>query len=366
MFFRKFSEIADERELDIAKNFYNLDETYLDMTGGKVKIITPTTKMNVSKLSGLYGEKGEHVTLLATICSDGSSLKPLFIFSGKRMPVELVKAVHTSFPDAEVAVSPKGWIDNGIFLEAFEHLIHSLPPISERGYKLVIYDGHESHIQPEVASLAMQSKVEILTLPPHTSHVLQPLDKRVFGPFKAALKREIDGVADLGIRKADIPKLCRAAMDQSFKTTNITVAFAAAGISPFRGIDAIPTSMSQPNTGVRAQAGQIGCQIGAHQDMKQFIDDAINSEKDRRKHDHRPPLTPLEDARMRIKLMETYFFGTVATLAVRPTQVASSSQPSAVDNSGGTSEDDETSDQEDEEEEAIDVSFLHKDVGASV
>eukprot|EP00731_Ephydatia_muelleri_P015104 Em0008g824a len=156
------------------------------------------------------------------------------------MLVELVKAVHTSFPDAEVAVSPNGWIDNGIFLEAFEHFIHSLTPISERGYKLMIYDGHESHIQPEVASLAMQSKVEILTLPPHTSHVYQPLDKRVFGPFKAALKREVDGVADLGIRKADIPKLCRAV------TTNITAAFAAAGISPFHGIDAIPTSMFQP------------------------------------------------------------------------------------------------------------------------
>lgn len=108
-------------------------------------------------------------------------------------------------------------------------------------------------------------------------------------------------------------------MDQSFTTTNITAAFAAAGISPFhRGIDAIPTAMFQPNTGVRAQAGQIGCQIGAHQDMKQFIDEAINSEKDKHKHDHLPPLTPLEDARLQIKLMETYFFGTVATLAVRP------------------------------------------------
>jgi hypothetical protein len=169
---------VEERGLDVAKDIYNLDETILDMTGGKVKIITTTSKKKVSKLSGLYGEKGEHVTLLNTICSDGSSLNPRFIFSGKRMSVELVKAVHASFPDAEVAVSPKRWIDNGIFLETSEHFIHNLPPISERGYKLVIYDGHESHIQPEVVSLAMQSKVEILTLPPHTSHVLQPLDKR--------------------------------------------------------------------------------------------------------------------------------------------------------------------------------------------
>ena len=354
----------EERGLDVAKDIYNLDETILDMTGGKVKIITPTSKKKVSKLSGLYGEKGEHVTLLTTICSDGSSLNPLFIFSGKRMSVELVKAVHASFPDAEVAVSPKRWIDNGIFLETSEHFIHNLPPISERGYKLVIYDGHESHIQPEVASLAMQSKVEILTHPPHTSHVLQPLDKRVFGPFKAALKREIDSILDLGICKVDIPKLCRAAMDQSFTTTNITAAFAAAGISPIHGIDAIPTTMFQPNTGVRAQAGQIGCQIGAHQEMKQFIDEAINSEKDKRRHEHLPPLIPLEDARLRVKLMEMYFIGTVATLAVRPTQVASSSPLSAGDNSGGTSEDEETSDQEDEEEEAIDVSFLRKECGS--
>ena len=141
MFFRKLCKIVEERGLDVAKDIYNLDETFLDMTGGKVKIITPTRKKNVSKLSGCM-EKKANMSLFWLL--SGSSLKPLFIFSGKRMSVELVKAVHASFPDAEVAVSPKGWIDNGISLETFEHFIHSLPPISERGYKLVIYDGHES------------------------------------------------------------------------------------------------------------------------------------------------------------------------------------------------------------------------------
>ena len=57
------------------------------------------------------------------------------------MHIELVKAVHTSFPDAEVAVSPKGWTDNSIFLETFAHFSHSLPSISEHSYKLVLYDG---------------------------------------------------------------------------------------------------------------------------------------------------------------------------------------------------------------------------------
>ena len=122
----------------------------------------------------------------------------------------------------------------------------------------MLYDGNESHIEPKVASLAMHSKVEILTLPWHTSHVLQPLDKQIFGLFKAALKCEIDSVVDCDICKADIPKSCCVAMDQSFTTTNTTAAFAASGVSLFRGIDAILTTMFQPNTGVRAQAGQTG------------------------------------------------------------------------------------------------------------
>ena len=49
------------------------------------------------------------------------------------------------------------------------------------------------------------------------------------------------------------------------------------------------------------------------------------------------------------------------------TQVAGSSQPSAVDNDAWSrwySEDDETSDQEDEEEEAVKVALLHKEGGS--
>ena len=53
-------------------------------------------------------------------------------------------------------------------------------------------------------------------------------------------------------------------------------------VSPFCGIDVIPTIMFQPNTGVRAQAGQIGCQLGRQQHMKRFIDQAINSKMDKR------------------------------------------------------------------------------------
>lgn len=49
---------------------------------------------------------------------------------------------------------------------------------------LIIMDNHDSHIQLELLNYARENGILILTIPPHTSHKLQPLDRTVFGPLK--------------------------------------------------------------------------------------------------------------------------------------------------------------------------------------
>lgn len=49
---------------------------------------------------------------------------------------------------------------------------------------LLVYDGHSSHISLSVVEAVRQENVVILKLPPHTSHVLQPMDLTVFKPLK--------------------------------------------------------------------------------------------------------------------------------------------------------------------------------------
>lgn len=46
-------------------------------------------------------------------------------------------------------------------------------------------DGHQSHLGPELVRAAQREGVILLCLPPHTSHILQPLDVSFFGPLKA-------------------------------------------------------------------------------------------------------------------------------------------------------------------------------------
>ena len=45
-------------------------------------------------------------------------------------------------------------------------------------------DGHSTHYQPSVIFKAAEEHVILFCLPPHTTHLTQPLDKGCFGPLK--------------------------------------------------------------------------------------------------------------------------------------------------------------------------------------
>ena len=51
---------------------------------------------------------------------------------------------------------------------------------------LLIYDGHGSHEKYKLLQLAKENNSILFSLPPHTTHKLQPLDVGVFGPFACA------------------------------------------------------------------------------------------------------------------------------------------------------------------------------------
>jgi hypothetical protein len=58
-------------------------------------------------------------------------------------------------------------------------------------------DGHSSHITANVIAFCMQNVIDLLILPPHTSHLLRTLDVGVFAPLKRALAIETDAALRL-------------------------------------------------------------------------------------------------------------------------------------------------------------------------
>jgi hypothetical protein len=73
-----------------------------------------------------------------------------------------------------------GYINEDIFLEWLQHFQKHCSP----GKCLLILDGHASHSSLKCLDYCRDNGIEMLCLPPHTIHVLQPLDRTVFNPIK--------------------------------------------------------------------------------------------------------------------------------------------------------------------------------------
>ena len=88
---------------------------------------------------------------------------------------------------------------------------------------LLIFDGHHSHISLELIELARENNIHLLCLPPHTTHLLQPLDVGVFGPLKQAWKKilkehQIETCA-CTVTKEDFPRPHFKALGTGFQSS---------------------------------------------------------------------------------------------------------------------------------------------------
>jgi hypothetical protein len=86
--------------------------------------------------------------------------------------------------------SPKGFVSRSIFTSYFRDVV--FPYIYQQREQLgnssfrafIIYDGHKSHLSDELFAAAAENGVTLFMLPPHSSHLLQALDKGFFKRVK--------------------------------------------------------------------------------------------------------------------------------------------------------------------------------------
>ena len=91
------------------------------------------------------------------------------------------------------ACNAKGWTNNYHGMQRIKHFElmtrHKLQSSNE--YRLLICDGHDSHISADFVTFCIQKRIDIILLPPHSSHLLQPLDVGVFAPLKQAISTQV-------------------------------------------------------------------------------------------------------------------------------------------------------------------------------
>ena len=110
----------------------------------------------------------------------GTALPPAYIFPRVRFKSEMLRGA----PAGSLGLANQSeWMRADIFSEVLLHFI-SYMSVSKDQPGVLIFDNLSSHITLETIELARDHGLSLVTLPPHYSHKLQPLDVGVFGAFK--------------------------------------------------------------------------------------------------------------------------------------------------------------------------------------
>ena len=183
------------------------------------------------------GERGQQQTVVMGTNAAGDFIPPMIIYKGTRMLPELEKDIP---PATTVRLSDSGYANKDLFLEWLEHFYKH---VKERDDKtLLVLNRHGSYtLNLGVLLHTAEHGVEIVSMPPHTSHYLQPRHKVHFKLLnehnKEAVCIHLRNNPGCGIGRADFPKL--------FRTTYFKVATISNSVNSFRSIGLYPLNINE-------------------------------------------------------------------------------------------------------------------------
>ncbi|XP_062714382.1 uncharacterized protein LOC115257818 [Aedes albopictus] len=212
---------------------WNADETGFSTVPNKSsKVLAVKGRRQVGAISS--AERGVNTTVMMTVSAAGQYLPPMFIFPRQRMN----DALKIGAPAGSIfECNPSGWSTVSTCTKWFDHFLAYARPTAEAPV-LLILDGHSSHTKNvEMIEKAARNNVRILSIPPHTSHKLQPLDVSVMGPLKTKYGQAVDRLLrrEPGrvVTVYDVATLVNEAFEATATMKNAVAGFRATGIHPF-------------------------------------------------------------------------------------------------------------------------------------
>lgn len=157
---------------------FNLDETATTTVQRPSKVLAAKGR-NVCQITS--GERGILVTTCCIVNALGQALPPAMVFPRKNFKLHMLYGASSGTLGL---ASPSGWMNAEIFIKVMKHFIQ-YSSASMVNPALLLLDNHESHLSIQALDLVKAAGVTVLTLHPHTTARMQPLDVGLNAPFKA-------------------------------------------------------------------------------------------------------------------------------------------------------------------------------------
>jgi hypothetical protein len=251
------------------RHIYNMDEKgfLVGITSRQKRVFSRQLWEQKRVTASLQDSSRELVTVLVTVCADGSSLDPAVIYEGKgELRSGWVHDVEAGRHRDFSTTSPTGWSNDDVGLAWLEQVFdRPTKRKAQSSYRILIVDGHGSHLTREFLSYCLANKILLCVLPPHSTHSLQPLDFVLSSPLSTAYSVRLSqhlqrSMGVLPVRKGAFFALFWDTYITSFMAANIYKAFEAKGVEP-RDAGAVLKRFETPP---QQQAGDT--EIGEHGD----------------------------------------------------------------------------------------------------
>ena len=229
-FFDNLSKVLDKNKFP-PQNIWNVDETGITTVQTPDRIVARRGEKQVGALTS--AERGTLVTMAGTGNAIGNTIPPMFIFPRVHFKPHFVRDGPTGCIGT---ANRTGWMQEAdfiMYLKHFQQHTHSSP----ESQVLLILDNHPSHLSIEGVNFCRSNGIVLLSLPPHCSHKMQPLDRTVYGPLKKAVNSACDSWMKshpgMTMTIYDIPGIVKESLPLSATPSNVQEGFHCTGIWPF-------------------------------------------------------------------------------------------------------------------------------------
>ena len=230
--FLQYKSLRDEKGIQDGDQ-YNFDETGFRIGIGRDQWVVTLDPNRQCYLPS--SNNRELVTSCEAISGDGEVLPPMLILPGALHLEDWYTNTNLD-DDYLLAVSETGYSNDLLSLEWLQHFDKFSARRQIGVYRLLLLDGHGSHCTKEFIDYCDEKKIIPFCLPPHSTHLLQPLDVVVFQPLKHYHTEAIELATRTGcsdFNKIEFLSAISSIRQQAFKRTTILSSFRKTGLIPF-------------------------------------------------------------------------------------------------------------------------------------
>jgi len=226
--FYKYKRAMEDHGI-LNEDVWNMNETGFRIGCGRAQMIVTLDPKKPLRMTD--PDNRIYITSVECVSSRGWVIRPVLILAG-------VHILHKwGFDDLDgdivIGTSETGYSNDDLAMDWLKHFIEHTERKRIGAWIMLIVDGFGSHMTIPFLNLCTEQKIVLYKLPPHSTHLTQPLDVGVFQPFKHYHTEAIDQAVRLGdynFGKLEFLAAFQTFRNQTFKDTTIRHAFEITGL----------------------------------------------------------------------------------------------------------------------------------------